>query len=95
MKPRGQQAFINHDLGTAVGLIWGHLKARQFDDAYTLASACMQLWPGDANLRILQSYAAIEIGLWLDDETMDFLRSMGGVDCAGQLLRKAELHRNF
>ena len=94
MKPSVQQAQVNDDAYTAIGLIWGHLKTRQFNDAHTLARACMQLWPNEPMLRILQSYAAIEIGLRLDDDAMDFLRSMGDAECADQLLRKAEIHRN-
>lgn len=85
----------NSDLDTAIGLVWGQLNTNRFDDAYALAQGCVQIWPADRRLRVLRAYAAVEIGLWLDREELEFLRAVGPGDCTERLLRRAELQRKL
>lgn len=63
------------ELTLAVGLIWGHLNAQQPDDAWALARACLQLWPGERGLLLMSAYAAAELG-----EPVDMLALESKVD---------------
>lgn len=49
------------ELIIAVGLVWGHLNARQFDEARQLAKGCLCLWPGNKDLTLMATHAAAEI----------------------------------
>lgn len=55
-------APLERDLETAIGLVWGHLKARQFRQGATLAAGCLALWPGQPMLVLLAAYADNELG---------------------------------
>ena len=52
---------LKQELTMAVGLVWGHLNARQHDAAYELARGCLQLWPGERRLGLMAAYAAAEL----------------------------------
>ena len=60
MTTRIRRAGAGLELTLATGLVWGHLKARQFDTALTLARGCLQVWPGDAALALMAAYARLE-----------------------------------
>lgn len=49
------------ELTFAIGLVWGHLSARQFEEAYLLAKGCMRVWPDDRALALMSAYAAAEL----------------------------------
>lgn len=61
MRPKRKRADMPIDLVMAVGLVWGHLRARQFEEAYLLAKGCLRVWPDDRSLILMQSYAAAEV----------------------------------
>lgn len=45
------------DLVMAIGLVWGHLNARQFEEASLLAKGCLHVWPEEPNLTLMFFYA--------------------------------------
>jgi hypothetical protein len=61
MRPKLKRADMPADLVMAIGLVWGHLAARQFEEAYLLAKGCMRVWPDDRNLILMHAYAAAEV----------------------------------
>lgn len=61
MRPKLKRAEMPIDLVMAIGLVWGHLTARQFEEAFLLAKGCLRVWPDDRNLILMQSYAAAEV----------------------------------
>ena len=61
MRPRQPRETRPADLVMAIGLVWGHLNARQFEEAYLLARGCLQVWPDERNLLLMHAYAAAEM----------------------------------
>lgn len=61
MRPKLKRAEMPIDLVMAIGLVWGHLTARQFEEAFLLAKGCLRVWPDDRNLILMHSYAAAEV----------------------------------
>ena len=45
------------DLVMAIGLVWGHLNARQFEEASLLAKGCLHVWSEEPNLTLMFFYA--------------------------------------
>ncbi len=66
MRQRSTKAGVAEELGAAIGLVWGHIGALQHEEAHALASACLELWPGEKNLMLLAGYAATELGMPAD-----------------------------
>jgi hypothetical protein len=75
---RKKRAQAAPELALAIGMIWGHLNARQFDDAYQLARGCAMLWPDDQRLSLMAAYAAVELAAPLED---DMVHAMKTADC--------------
>jgi hypothetical protein len=73
----------------AIGLVWGHLSARQFDDALQLARACIQIWPDDRRFALMAAYAAVELAAELDDSMRAALELDGATALAGLIWRRA------
>lgn len=61
MRTKKQKESLPDELVIAVGLVWGHLNARQFESAYALARGCLGLWPQDRGLLLMYAYAAAEM----------------------------------
>ncbi len=61
MRPKLKRAEMPIDLVMAIGLVWGHLNARQFEEAFLLAKGCLRVWPDDRNLVLMHAYAAAEV----------------------------------
>lgn len=70
----------DEELTMAVGLVWGHLHAQQPDDAYQLATGCLQLWPGERSLSLMAAYAAAELAEPVD---LAQLRRLGTITGTG------------
>lgn len=66
MRQHSTKAARAEELGAAIGLVWGHIGALQHEEAHALASACLELWPGERNLLLLAVYAATELGMPAD-----------------------------
>lgn len=61
MRPSLNRGEMSADQIMAVGLVWGHLHARQFEQAFLLAKGCLQVWPRERNLILMHAYAAAEV----------------------------------
>lgn len=61
MRPKFKREDMPPDLTMAIGLVWGHLSARQFEQAFLLARGCLRVWPDDRNLILMHAYAAAEV----------------------------------
>jgi len=63
------------DLGTAISLAWGYLKTGQYGLADKLLKGCLRIWPEDARLLLLHTYACVEQGKALDRTMLARLES--------------------
>lgn len=61
MRKKIKRAELPADLVIAIGLVWGHMRARQFEEAYLLGKGCLRVWPNERNLMLMVSYAAAEV----------------------------------
>ena len=77
MRRKRQPETANVELATAIGLVWGHLRAGQPDLAHQLAQGCLGLWPGERNLALMAAFAAAEM---LEPVDLAPLRSLAGGD---------------
>jgi len=87
MRQRSAKPAMAEELSTAIGLVWGHIGALQHEEAHALASACLELWPGEKNLLLLAGYAATEIGLAAD---LAALRSAFGAQPCLELIARRQ-----
>lgn len=74
MRKRKSSATLSSELVTAIGLIWGHLNARQFEEAYLLAKGCLAVWPDERNITLMYAYAAAEVLEPVDLKKIEALR---------------------
>ena len=89
MRPKLIREEMPVDQAMAIGLVWGHLRARQFEEAFLLAKGCLRVWPGERNLILMHSYAAAEV---LEPMQMDHLlaaRSGASAPWIDLVLRRA------
>jgi hypothetical protein len=87
MRKRIQRENIAPELAVAIGLVWGHLQASQFEEAYKLAQGCLRLWPQEHRLTLMAAYASVELLEPLDATAMAALDSTACVEWA-ELIRK-------
>lgn len=52
---------LQDELILAIGLVWGHLNAGQFEQADQLARGCLRIWPDEARLMLMAAFAAVEL----------------------------------
>lgn len=78
------------ELELAIGLVWGHLNAYQYEDAYRLAQGCLQLWPADDNLFLMCSHAAAEVLEPVDEARLRALRNPANAAWVDLILRRAQ-----
>ncbi|AIY39666.1 hypothetical protein LT85_0506 [Collimonas arenae] len=88
-RPATRAASMPAELVLAIGLIWGHLNARQFEPAYQLAAACLCVWPDQPAPRLMSAYAAVELGHPLPPDTLVALHSAACPEWSGLVLRRA------
>lgn len=75
MRTRTEQRQGPAEVVTAIGLVWGHLNAQQFSEAYTLGKVCTAIWPQEERLAMMVAYAQVELFDHPDAATMAVLRS--------------------
>jgi hypothetical protein len=92
MRQRVKREGMSSELTTAIGLVWGHLSACQFEEAYQLARGCLRVWPEESRLIVMAAYAAVELLEPLDDKTLAVLNKSGCKAWADLVLRRAEYH---
>ncbi|MEN3292513.1 MAG: hypothetical protein V7642_1766 [Burkholderiales bacterium] len=90
MRKKVKDEEIQAELVMAIGLVWGHLNARQFEEAYSLAKGCMRIWPGDRSLALMSAYAAAELLEPVDERKLAGLRDPACEDWIRLVLRRAE-----
>lgn len=97
MKPiqKNGKATEELELVIAIGLIWGHLNTRQFDSAYTLTRACLQLWPENPQLQLLASYATVESGHPLEVSIATLLNKAESKSWASRILQRTRKALSF
>ena len=86
MRQRSTKAAMAEELCAAIGLAWGHIGALQHEEAHALASACLELWPGDQNLLLLAGYAATELGMPAELDALR--RAFGAQPCLDLIARR-------
>jgi hypothetical protein len=89
---RQKTARINksEELVAATGLVWGHLNAGQYEDAYRLARGCLRLWPEDRSLALMMEYASAEVLEPVDVRKLEALRDPATEDWVALVLRRAQ-----
>ncbi|MEN3293125.1 MAG: hypothetical protein V7642_2378 [Burkholderiales bacterium] len=93
MRKRVTRDVMSSELTTAIGLVWGHLNACQFEEAYQLARGCLRVWPEEKRLIVMSAYAAVELLEPLDEKTIAVLQTENK-EWAELVLRRAEYHGN-
>lgn len=90
MRKKVKSEEIQAELVFAIGLVWGHLSARQFEEAYSLAKGCMHIWPEDRSLALMSAYAAAELLEPVDERRLAGLRDSSSEAWIRLVLRRAE-----
>ena len=89
MMTRKKRVRAAPEQALAIGMIWGHLNARQFDDAYQLARGCAMLWPDDQRLALMAAYAAVELAAPLKDDMVQAMKTAECVAWTSLIWRRA------
>jgi len=90
MRPRIKRSSMSSDLVIAIGLVWGHLRARQFEEAWQLANGCLRVWPKEPNLMLMAAYAAAEMLEPFDFDALDEIRTPANAEWIRLVRRRAE-----
>jgi hypothetical protein len=90
MRQKTPRQTQSGELVAATGLVWGHLNARQFEEAYRLAKGCLRLWPEDKGLVLMAAYAAAEVLEPVDRTKLAALRSEASNAWINLVLRRAD-----
>lgn len=90
MRQNLKRETMPQELAIAIGLVWGHLNAGQFDQAEQLARGCLEVWPDEKRLVLMAAYARVELAEPLDAETLAVLKSADCPDWTQLVLRRAE-----
>lgn len=91
MRPKLKPDTMPPDQVIAIGLVWGHLRARQFEQAWLLAQGCLRVWPEERNLILMQAYAAAEVLEPVDTERLLALRTPATEEWISLVLRRAHI----
>lgn len=89
MMVRKKRTALAPEIALAIGLIWGHLNARQLEDAYQLACGCASLWPDDQRFALMASYAAVELAVPLEDFMVHALKTTESTPWTKLIWRRA------
>lgn len=87
--PRKRRAAPDPEIALAIGLIWGHLNTRQFDEAYQLARGCASLWPSDERFSLMAAYAAVELAAPLEDAMVHAMKTSESLAWTSLIWRRA------
>lgn len=90
MRRKRQAETMPEELQLAIGLVWGHLNAYQYEDAYNLALGCLQLWPQEPKLQLMCDYAAAELMEPVDQQRLRALRTPENSTWIDLLLRRVQ-----
>jgi hypothetical protein len=91
-----RRAAMPEELTLAIGLVWGHLNANQFEQADQLVRGCLRIWPEEKNLTLMAAYAAVELACPLDHKTIAVLQAADCKEWADLvLLRNKNTQKNL
>lgn len=77
------------EIALAIGLVWGHLSARQFEAAHQLARGCASLWPDDERFTLMAAYAAVELAAPLEDAMVHAMKTSDCLAWTSLIWRRA------
>lgn len=89
MRPKLKREEMPIDQVMAIGLVWGHLRARQFEEAFLLAKGCLRVWPDERNLILMHAYAAAEVLEPVDIVRLQATRTADSAPWIDLVLRRA------
>ncbi|MCA1325668.1 hypothetical protein [Herbaspirillum sp. alder98] len=92
MRKKRQHEGAQPELLAATGLVWGHLNAYQYEQAYQLAVGCQQLWPADENLQLMRDLAAAEVLEPVDTGRLHAMRTPVNSAWIDLVLRRLDYH---
>ena len=92
MRKRVPRETMADELQLAIGLVWGHLNAYQYEEAHQLASGCLQLWPDEPRLFMMAAFAAAELLEPVDRERLLAVRTPQNQAWIALVLRRLEWH---
>lgn len=78
MRKPAHRHTMQPELALAIGLVWGHLRADQYEEALHLAQGCLRVWPKEERLAIMAAYAAAEL---LEPFSESMLSALRKSDC--------------
>jgi len=90
MRPRRAREELPDELQLAIGLVWGHLNAYQYEEAHLLALGCLQVWPDEARLHLMAAFAAAELLEPVDRARLLALRTPHNQDWIALVLRRLQ-----
>lgn len=91
MRTRTKRQEMASERVMAIGLVWGHMNACQFEEAYRLAKGCLRLWPDDKALTLMLAYAAAEVLEPVDEERLRALKTPDCEEWIELVLRRAAI----
>lgn len=92
MRKRVPRESMADELQLAIGLVWGHLNAYQYQEAHQLATGCLQLWPDEPRLFMMAAFAAAELLEPVDQQRLLALRTPQNQAWIALVLRRLEWH---
>ncbi|WP_050468502.1 hypothetical protein [Herbaspirillum chlorophenolicum] len=92
MRKKRQHEGAQPELLAATGLVWGHLNAYQYEQAYQLALGCLQLWPADEKLQLMRDLAAAEVLEPVDTGRLRVMRTPVNAAWIDLVLRRLDYH---
>lgn len=92
MRKKERVAPEQAELTYAIGLVWGHLSARQFEEAYYLAKSCLGIWPEDRALWLMLAFAAAEVLEPFDLKDLERFRDGKSDEWIRLVRRRSERH---
>lgn len=90
MKKIAGRESAPEELVVAMGLVWGHLSARQFEQADVLARGCLRIWPEERRLILMAAYAAVELSQDLDERIRTILLETDCKEWTELVMRRAD-----
>lgn len=88
MRRRPSRTEMPDEQQLAIGLVWGHLNAYQYEEAFDLAAGCLELWPDNVKLRLMCDFAAAEILEPVDRQRLLALRTPENGEWVDLILRR-------
>ncbi|MGI4846642.1 MAG: hypothetical protein ACRYGK_00645 [Janthinobacterium lividum] len=89
MRPKAIKEFMLDELVAAIGLVWGHLHAHQYEEAWQLSKVCLEIWPGESSLTLMNAFAAVEVLEPFDRAALERLRHVDTTPWIDLVLNRA------